>query len=260
VNLLNIIPCWILGPVVVFGAAASCAALQYLLRRSQSLEVLARNNEVAGFKYSVVGVIYGVVAGLVLFQAFAGYSQSKDALDNEADAFADLWRDAIAFPEPMRDAIHEDLDVYFDVVVSEEWKAMRSGHSSDKAGRALNQLYATYARYRPDGSVSPVWEAASLAQLTRIGDARRVRLLKCASSIPRELWVALVLGGLVNFGFPFFFGTKSLAAQLAMTASIAGLIALLLFTVLILDNPFSGSEALTPDALIAVRQRTMNGF
>ena len=54
--------------------------------------------------------------------------------------------------------------------------------------------------------------------------------------------------GIITVIFSFFFGSENLKAQLIMTTLLAVLIVLILFTILIMDFPFSGDMAVSPDA------------
>ena len=55
-----------------------------------------------------------------------------------------------------------------------------------------------------------------------------------------SLWFVLLLGGIITVVFTFFFGSQNLYAQLTMTTLLAVLIVLIIFTILIMDFPYSG--------------------
>jgi hypothetical protein len=50
----------------------------------------------------------------------------------------------------------------------------------------------------------------------------------------------LLAGALMTLGYPSFFGTSNLVAQILMTASLAALVALTGFVAIVLDYPFTG--------------------
>ena len=54
------------------------------------------------------------------------------------------------------------------------------------------------------------------------------------------LWFVLIVGGITTIMFTFFFGSENLKAQIMMASMLALIIALILFTVLLLDFPFTG--------------------
>ena len=61
------------------------------------------------------------------------------------------------------------------------------------------------------------------------------------------LWFVLIVGGLCVVSFTIFFGAENLKAQLAMACMLALLISLILFTILSLDFPFTGSVSISPE-------------
>jgi predicted histidine transporter YuiF (NhaC family) len=61
-----------------------------------------------------------------------------------------------------------------------------------------------------------------------------------APTAPCALWLVLLAGALITLGYPSFFGTSNLVAQILMTASLAALVALTAFVALALDYPFTG--------------------
>jgi hypothetical protein len=50
----------------------------------------------------------------------------------------------------------------------------------------------------------------------------------------------LIGAGAITTGFSYLFGTKNTAAQVLMTAGLAMTIALVLFSILALEQPFAG--------------------
>ena len=62
------------------------------------------------------------------------------------------------------------------------------------------------------------------------------------------MWVALLGAGGITIGFSFLFGTRSATAHVLMTSALAMTIALVLVSILALDEPFAGITRVDPDA------------
>jgi hypothetical protein len=58
--------------------------------------------------------------------------------------------------------------------------------------------------------------------------------------MPWILWFVLIVGGLITLGYPAFFGSTNLVAQILMTAALAVLVALTMLLGLAFDYPFTG--------------------
>jgi hypothetical protein len=80
-------------------------------------------------------------------------------------------------------------------------------------------------------------------------------LVQAEEGIPSVLWVVLVVGGMVTVGFAYLFGLENTWAHRLMVLSLTGVIALVLFTIGILDHPFSGGVRIGTEAFELVLNR-----
>jgi Protein of unknown function (DUF4239) len=119
----------------------------------------------------------------------------------------------------------------------------------------IDDIRATLQRYEPRTEAEQELYAEGLDQLQRLADARRMRLVAAEESIPAVLWVVLVAGGIVAVGFTYLFGLENTESHALMVASLAGVIALVLFTIAVLDHPFSGGARIEPGAFELVLNR-----
>ena len=112
-----------------------------------------------------------------------------------------------------------------------------------------NQLWRTYHQFQPQNDHQRIWYEQSLTRLNQLGDQRRLRLLSSRSEgIPDVMWLALLGAGTITIGFSFLFGTRSAAAHIFMTSALAMTIALVLVSILALEEPFAGITRVDPDA------------
>ena len=88
-----------------------------MVRRLINVEVLERHNEVAGFIYAVIGVVYAVLLGFAAVTVWEGYDKAQAAVEREADDLADLFRDAQTFPRDTRTQIENQIRNYVGLVV-----------------------------------------------------------------------------------------------------------------------------------------------
>jgi Protein of unknown function (DUF4239) len=220
-----------------------------LLRRWVNIEVLEQHNDVAGFIYHVVGVLYAVVLGFTAVIVWERFDDARLNVEKEANELADLFRNAQAFSEDFREELEPNLRSYVRLVVEKEWPAMAEGKSSAEAWDAYNRLWQTYYRFRPQNEYEQVWYAQSLARLNQLGDQRRLRLLSGQSgAIPAVMWGVLVGAGVITIAFSFLFGTKNAVAQALMTGGLAMTIALVLLSIMAMEHPFAGISHLEPEA------------
>jgi hypothetical protein len=237
------------GTLIVGGITFVAVAGALLVRRWATVEVLERHNEVAGFIYAVIGVLYAVVLGFTAVIVWERYDQAQAEVEKEANELGDLFRDARAFPDETRRELETKLRSYARLVVEKEWPAMAEHQSSPEAWGAYNQLWQAYYRFTPKDEQERVWYTQSLTRLNQLGDQRRLRMLSSRSGgVPTVMWGVLLGAGAITIGFSYLFGTRNTVAQVLMTAGLAMTIALMLLSILALEQPFAGINRIEPDA------------
>lgn len=243
---------WSILFLVVLPTLAVGSAL--LVRRRVGAEVLARHNDVAGFIYAVIGVVYAVLLGFSAIIVWEQFRNAQEGAELEANALADLYRDAQVFPAATREAMEGRLREYARLVVEEEWPAMGAGESSPRTWEAYNLLWRAYHEFTPEGDHQYTWYRESVQRLSVLADQRRNRLLGVQSGVPAVMWAVLVGAGAVTIAFSFLFGTPNARAQGLMTGALALTIGIVLLSILALEHPFAGITRVDPEAFEQVRR------
>lgn len=119
-ELMEHVPLWLVGLIVMVVAEAYSVGLMLLTRAVYGVSRLAENNEVAGFKFAVVGVFYAVLLAFVVF-VWENYRNTEAAVRNEANALIDLCRVSFGFPVESGAVIRQRLTSYTDHVRKIEW-------------------------------------------------------------------------------------------------------------------------------------------
>ena len=214
-----------------------------------------QHNDVAGFIYAVLGVVYAVLLGLMVVAVWEQWNAATDTADREASELAEVFWVADRMPESEGHRIQELVRSYARVVVNEEWPLMRQGKSSPKAWELLDEIRSAVQNSQPSSPAQQVLYEEGLERVHELADARRARLLEADQGLPSILWIVLIVGGIVVIGFTYLFGLESTVIHLLMVAALVLIIALVLFTVAELDFPFSGGVRIGPEAMEQVLGR-----
>jgi hypothetical protein len=246
---LNEINPWLLALSVVGVAEIYSTGLMLLCRKRWGTSYLSLNNEVAGFKFAVVGVFYAVLLAFVVVAVWEDYRDTEDAVRNEAKALVDLHQVSYALPESVGVPIRNRVIAYIKEVRDSEWPAMADGRTSASAEERLRLLRQSIF----EGGVEQPKDIAlyhhALDLLAMANDNRSDRLDSSDGTVPGILWFVLIAGGLITLGYPAFFGTSNLWAQILMTAALAALVGLTLLVGMLLDYPFTGEVRISPAPL-----------
>jgi Protein of unknown function (DUF4239) len=245
-------PLWLSAALLVGLTTLIAMCGPALVRRRVGLEQLSTNNEVAGFKFATVGVLYAVLLGFAVIVVWEKFSEAESNVAQEAGASATIYRLAKGIDGPTGTALHGALTGYLRVAIDKDWPAMERGYASVDVTHALDNLYTTALHIQPADRRESVVLAEILHQLDLVGQARRARLVMAAGIVPGIVWLVLFGGAVLTIGFTFFFGTENLRAQTMMTGALSLLIFSGLLTIIAIDHPFAGSVKVGPEAIFAV--------
>jgi hypothetical protein len=251
-RLLTLWPPW-LAALLLVGLTTLLATLgPIVVRRRVALARLSTNNEVAGFKFATVGVLYAVLLAFAVVVVWEKFSEAEAAVAQEAGAAATIYRLSDGFGADAAPMLRSELSGYIRITINRDWPALAHGHGSPEAVRALSVLYAILLTFHPTDSRGDALLKEVLHQLDVITAARVTRLVLAGGVMPGIVWIVLFGGAFLTVGFTFFFGTQNLRAQTLMTCLLALLIFSGLFVIVEIDYPFTGSVKVEPHALSLV--------
>lgn len=251
------------GVLVVCGVCLVAVGGLMLVQRLVPVEVRQGHNEVAGFIYAVIGVIYAVILALVVIAVWEDFGRARDTVEGEANAAAEIFWYAHSLPEPEGHHVQELVRSYAEEVVEVEWPLMEQGQAppmessrETPSGWALiDDIRATMQGLEPQTEADQELYAEGLDQVEQLADARRMRLVAAQEGLPTVLWVVLVSGGMAVVAFTYFYGLENIWAHTLMVVWLAGGIALVLFAIYSLEHPFSGGARVSPGAFELILER-----
>jgi hypothetical protein len=249
----------VFGVLVVFGACLAALAGLELVQRLVPHEKRQEHNDVAGFLYAVVGVTYAVLLALLVIAVWEQYQRARETVESEANATVEIaWLDH-GLPKTEGQHLQEDARSYAQEVVDEEWPLMEQGIEGERGTPEgwdlIDDMRATLQEVQPSTEAESQLYAEGLDEIQRLGDARRMRLVQAEEGMPGVLWVVLVLGAVVTVGFTYLFGLRNSWAHRLMVMSLTAVIVLVLFTIGVMDDPFTGGARIEPSAFDLILER-----
>jgi hypothetical protein len=255
----------VVSGVLVIGTVClvALAGLE-LVQRLVPADSRRPHNDVAGFIYAALGVIYAVLMALVVIAVWEEFQTASEIVEQEANASAEIFWLAHRLPEPEGAHLQELLRSYAEEVVHTEWPLMEQGEAplmsqvqQTPAGWTLiDDIRAnrTGDRAQHPGRRAALY-AEGLDQVQRLADARRARLVAAEEGVPGVLWAVLIFGGMAAVGFTYLFGLENTWAHRLMVVTLAAVIGLVLFTIGAMEHPFSGGARIGTGAFELVLER-----
>ena len=251
------------GVLVVGGTCLVALAGLELVQRLVPASSRQPHNDVAGFIYAALGVIYAVLIALVVIAVWEEYEVASVTVELESNATAEIFWLAHRFPEPEGTHLQELARSYAEEVIHNEWPLMEQGQAplmtqtqGTPAGWTLiDEIRANLQEFQPQTKADEQLYAEGLDQVQRLADARRMRLVAAEEGVPAVLWGVLIFGGVAAIGFTYLFGLENTWAHRLMVVTLATVIGLVLFTIGALEHPFSGGARIGTGAFELILER-----
>ena len=257
-HVLSVLPLWALIFAVVVVPTAITVGMQILVRRWVGVDRLELNNEIAGFMFAAIGVVYAVLLAFVVIAVWEKFSEGQTTVARESAAASALFHYAEG-AEPEAAKLHDRLVDYLDLTIKKDWPAMEAELEDRDTAHALDALYRAAMALNRTGTRSTADMSEVFTQIDNLTLARRVRLHLSTGLVPDVIWIALFAGAGLTVYFTLFFGNRNELAQLTMTAILAILLTSGLVVIISLDHPFSGPVHIAPESLERVLANATEG-
>lgn len=213
----------------------------WLVRRQVPLAVLQEQHEVAGISFAVVGGFYGIILAFVLVASWERFENARATTGAEANALADLYRQADGLADADRAALQSDIIAYQRSIIDLEWPAMGNGTLSPRSHEIYVDIWRVVIAAQTDTDKRVSLFQCLVGKLDDFAEARRDRLLYMNNGLPVVIWSFLIVFGAMTVAFTYFFGMPRALPQAIITAALAATIASTLYIIFEMQTPFSGT-------------------
>jgi hypothetical protein len=208
------------------------------------------HNDVTGWQISILGTIYAVMIGFMLFAVWSNFQTAETNTDNEANALMNLYRIADGLPAAQRDAIHISASNYANAVINQEWPTMNRDERPEAGKPYVMKLWEVVTHTPTENNTQLSNLQQEMDELSDLSRQRRIRILESETKMPNILWAVLVLGGIITIASSCLIGSENVALHCALIFAISLLISM--------DRPFQGYVHVTPKAFIGARENMLN--
>ncbi len=216
------------------------------------------HNDVIGWQISIVGTIYAVMVGFMLYAVWSNFQTAETNANNEANSLVNLFRTANGLPTGQRDAIEIAAASYVHAVLNHEWPTMNVGGPPHAGQPYIMQLWATTTQTPELNAAQQVSLHQAMAELSDLTEHRRVRVLESRTQMPTILWAVLVVGGIITISSCCLIGSENSALHFSLIFSLSLLISLALVAIADIDRPFQGSVHVSPYAFVRAQETMLS--
>jgi len=244
--------------LVVGFFVAVCVSGLFLTRGwVRRLHIDHSHNDIVGFYLAAIAVIDAITLGLLAVGTWETYTEVQLRVDHEAATLAAIYRDASGYPEPLRTRLQNDLRFYYHQVVDVAWPMQQRGIIADVSGVALQQFQRDFMEFEPVTEQQKIIAAETYRTFNELSECRRNRIDSVTTGLPGPLWVMVIAGALLGIASTWLFHTANFSMHLWLSVVFAVLIALPVYIILALDNPYRGQISIGPEPLVRVYDQLM---
>src|ERR1051326_4013994 len=184
---LTTLPLWLSALLLVAVPVAIAMVGPFIVRRHVRLERLRANNEVAGFKFATVGVLYAVLLAFAIIVVWEKFNEAEANVVREAGAAENLYRLSQGLGDFSGPDLRKSVAAYLKAAMADDWPAMDAGtvNAGGPAKQALDAIYRMLTVVNDQRNRALVAEIFS--QLDHITEARRSRLIAAEGAVPNVI-------------------------------------------------------------------------
>jgi hypothetical protein len=224
--------------LIVVATIAAALAIRSLLRHVLTDGQADHAERTVPFLLGSIGGFFGLVGGLLLSSSWSDPRALRQSMTSEVGSLAVIDQVARVLPPLHSAEVHNNVMAYLNSVVQVELPEMSQGRIDTATSRKLGDIWLSFARYDPPSPAQVSIRALGLQETVDVGKARQERIAFRRQTLPLLLWLVLIgSGGAVIIGACAASVRHSWPVP-PFLAALAGLIALILFSIHALHSPF----------------------
>jgi hypothetical protein len=245
-------------PVIVI-AVVGFVIGQIFFKRFFAKDKIDSCHEVGGTILQLLGTLYAVTLGLIVFDATAKFDTAQTTILNESQSLLVVFELAEQFKIGDKGKVIQQLsEDYIDEVITNDWGFMRDGIYNYKAHFILKKLIDVVKKIEPITENEKQIFPTLLQESISVWKYRVARVNQAEFGVPSVEWIMLIIGGVITIVFTYFFRIENQKIQSVMTAIFALIIIMNLYVVLLFAEPYTGDFQASKKPMMTI-QEVMRG-
>lgn len=237
----------------LFSAIAFAIAGTLIIRKIFGHEHLSRHNEIGGFIYAVIGVIYAVLLAFVVIEVWDDFQEAQAYVDNEAKVVSNIYILSSNFESETTTNLQDNVLKYLESVIKEDWLLMQSNTNINDFHKMPSDIFfdefeILLQSISLENEIQKYWYDKLLAEFTELNSARNFRFYSTRLAVPSFIWLVIIFGGLLTVFYAMLFSSENLWAQLLMISILSVSLAIVIHLIYALDHPFRGIITVSPES------------
>jgi len=206
--------------------------------------------------HSVIG-FYGLITALIAVSVWSRHASVGEATSGEATAVAMVWRDISGYPSPIRERLRDGLRTYTEDAIQVAWPKMRKGIPPTGGVKILDDFQTVLFTFDPANESQHSLHDETLRAYNEMVRVRRLRIDMVGKGLPGVLWLLVLGGAAIILFLVTLYKVDHRKLQTFLVLCLATFMAMVVFVILALDQPYRGNLGIQPTALQLVHDQLM---
>jgi len=241
------IPPYLLFILMVFFGGLFAGWMTLIFRKRIKLKILRSHNEVTGFLFLAIASFYALLLSFVVLVVWDALNETKGNVSKEGSSAIGLYRDIKFYPDTVESK--QLMVVYLDFVynvIDEEFPNMQCMKPSRRTPESFNRVFYKMEHLNPKTPFQIQLVAQMFNHLNELSTYRGLRTTSAETEISPPMWLPIILGAIIVIVCAMLLDIEHTRMHVGLNALLGAFIGMFLFTIIILDHPFTGSLGLKP--------------
>lgn len=250
--LLQIPPLLFFILMISFGAIFAGLST-FIFRKYVRIKILRSHNEVTGFLFMAIASFYALLLGFVIFVVWGQLNETQGNVSIEGSSAMGLYRDIKFYPDSADS--QKLMTVYLDFVfnvVNEEIPNMADLKPSRKTAESFSRVFYEMERVSPKNPFQVQLVGQMFKHLNELATYRSLRTAAIEAEIPPLMWLPIILGALITLTCAMLVDLEHIRMHVILNSLLGTFIGMLLFIIILLDHPFTGSLSIKPKSYMQI--------
>lgn len=204
-------------------------------------------DRVLGYAIASFGLFYGILLALVAVSVYNNFTTVHADVLAETSNLAALYRDTTGFPVDQAVPMQDDLRQYVHLVITQDWPLQRRDIVPNDGTAAVASFQQHLLALEPRTQGDQALLSQTIQEFNAFVASRRDRAADTTLALPGLLWGVLWTGAVINAVLLGLIQVRRVTIHIVMAGLIAVYVGLLVYEVLSMDHPYSGTISIGPD-------------
>jgi hypothetical protein len=240
---------YLLFIILIISTMILTGLITHAFRKYHKVKILRAHNEVTGFIFLAVASFYGLLLSFVVFLVWDELNSTRTNASKEGSSAMSLYYDIKFYPDTTgsKKMMKTYLDYVYNVI-DEEYPNMALMKPSRKTPESLSLMFYEMEHIEPKNSFNEKLVGTMFTHLNELSTYRGLRINSMDSEIPNFIWTPILLGGVITILFALLLDIENASLHIFINAMLGAFIAMLIYIIIILSHPFTGSNSIEPKA------------